>query len=53
MARRVEYKHPTGVFWGEVQSWSENQGTDITFFIKPDHNHNALHVVQGSQILKD
>lgn len=50
--RRVQYKHPLGVFWGTVQSTVEGQGTDVTVFIRREGD-NALHVVQGSNIIKD
>ena len=53
MEHRVEYNHPLGTFWGEVLGWSDYQGTDVTYFIRPDHDQTTLHVVQGSAILKD
>jgi hypothetical protein len=50
--RRVQYEHPLGVFWGTVEHVTEFQGTDVVYHIRRETD-NALHVVQGSKVLKD
>jgi len=50
--RRVQYNHPLGTFWGTIQEVTEFQGSDVVYHIRRETD-NALHIVQGSKLIKE